>query len=47
MYCRMYVKVLFNIMNNYNNKKGGVVAGGRFDPKPSQIGEKGKKEEEK
>ena len=38
----MYIKLLYNIKNNKNNKKeGGVwVQGARFDPKPSQVGEK-------
>ena len=45
----MYIKLLYNIKNNLNNKKeGGVwVQGARFDPKPSQVGEKDKKEEKR
>ena len=44
----MYIKVLSNIKNNQNNKKGGVwVQGSRFDPIPSQVGEKDKKRKKK
>ena len=39
------VMVLYNIKNNKNKKKGGWGLGARFDPKPSQVGEKDKKEE--
>ena len=37
--------VLYNIKNNKIIKREGWGWGARFDPKPSQVGEKDKKEE--
>ena len=47
----MYIKVLYNIKNNLNNKRGVVVQGARFDQKPipswRKKTKKGRKKEKK